>query len=312
MTKSIDRDPPSQVRVVRRFNRFYGKTLETLEGELLKDFSVAEMRILYELAHRPDITATELGKFLAIDAGYLSRLLAKLVRRRLIKRTPLAKDARHRQLTLSTQGQTVFRKLDLAAQSRVLSWLNTLHPAKRRKLIGALDSAMENASPGATAPYIFRPPRAGDFGWIIHRHGTVIAEEFGWDERFEALVAGIISDFVQRYDPAYDRCWVAEYDGEVVGSVFLMREDEHTAKLRLLYVEPHMRGAGIGRKLVEKAVQHAGKVGYRRVRLWTNRGLDAARRVYETAGFTLVEENPHEEFASTKLETLGQVWELAL
>lgn len=312
MTKSIDRDPPSQIRAVRRFNRAYAQVIEAMEGDLAKDYSMAEIRILYELAYRPNITAKQLAASLAMDPGYASRTLAGMVRRRLITRTRSDADGRHQPLALTKHGVATFKKLDQAANERVNAVLKQIAPSRRRKLVEgmqqvtrALDSRGE-----APPPFVFRPPKPGDFGWIIHRHGTVIAEEFGWDAQFELMIIDIINEFVRNFDAASDRCWVAEHDGEIAGSVFLVRDDATTAKLRVLYVEPHMRGFGLGRKLVEKAVREAKKIGYQRIVLWTTRGLDNARRIYEGAGFQLVEETPHHEFTSTKLETVGQVWVL--
>lgn len=312
MTKSIDRDPPSQIRAVRRFNRYYAQAIEAMEGDLLDAFSRAEIHILFELAYRPNITAKQLSTALSMDAGYLSRTLAGLVRRKLVTKTRAEADNRHQPLVLSKQGIATFKKLDALANEHVGTTLKQLTPARRRKLVDAMQriGAILDTRGEAAPPFIFRPPKPGDLGWIIHRHGTVISEEFGWDGQFEAMVTDIIAEFVRNYDASSDRCWIAEHDGEIAGSVFLVRDDDTTAKLRVLYVEPHMRGHGLGRKLVEKAVREAKKIGYQRVVLWTTRGLDSARKIYEGVGFTLVEETPHHEFTSTKLETVGQTWEL--
>ncbi len=314
MTKSIDRDPPSQIRAVRRFNRFYAAAIEAMENALFKDYSRAELQILYELAYRPHITAKQLAASLSMDAGYLSRTLAGMVRRKLITRSRSETDARNQPLALSKHGIATFKKLDTLANDHIGGVLKQMTPARTRRLIAAMQEvtqAMESRGE-AVPPFVFRPPKPGDLGWIIHRHGTVIAEEFGWDEHFEGMIAEIVGEFVKNYDATSDRCWVAEHDGEVVGSVFLVRADHATAKLRVLYVEPHMRGHGLGRKLVDKAVREAKKIGYAKVELWTTRGLDSARKIYEGAGFKLVNETPHAEFSSARLEPVGQTWELDL
>ena len=314
MTKSIDRDPPSQIRALRRFNRFYAKAIDSMEGQLLKGFSEAEMHILYELAYKPQSTAKQLAATLSMDPGYLSRTLASMVKRKLITRSPSETDARHQPISLTKQGIATFKKLDALANERIGAVLKQLTPARRRRLVSAMQQVTKvmDSRGEASPPFIFRPPKPGDLGWIVYRHGTVIAEEFGWDEHFEGLIAEIVGEFVKNYDATSDRGIIAEHDGEIAGSVFLVRADATSAKLRVLYVEPHMRGHGLGRKLVEKAVREAKKIGYAKVTLWTTRGLDSARKIYENAGFRLVDETPNTEFSSTRLEPVGQHWELDL
>ena len=314
MTKSITWDTPSQIRAVRRFNRFYAQAIARMEAPMLRDYSATEIRVLYALAQQPHITAKQLIADLAIDAGYLSRLLERMVKSRLIRRTLSATDARQRHLSLSARGRKVLATLDQRANHEIGAVLARISPTRQRQLMRGLhDVRTALQSEGeAMPPFVFRPPRAGDLGWIIYRHGTVIAEEFGWDARFEYMIADILAEFARNYDPARERALVVEHDGVVVGSIFLVREDDTTAKLRVLYVEPHMRGYGLGKKLVEKAVNEARKIGYQRVVLWTNRGLDRARGIYESLGFTLIEESPHQEFTSSKMETVGQLWSLEL
>jgi DNA-binding MarR family transcriptional regulator/N-acetylglutamate synthase-like GNAT family acetyltransferase len=295
---------------LRRFNRLYTRRIGVLsEGHLNSPFSLAEVRVLYELA-RGARFATELHRTLGLDRGYLSRILRRLQAQRLLSRMRSAADARQATLRLTPSGRRVFSRLDGRANAAMRALLETMPPSSRRQLRDALrvaERALENRR--LPDPVVLRAPRPGDYGWIVHRHGALYASEYGWDERFEALVAGIVARFIARFRPDRERCWVAERGGEIVGSVFLVEESRTIAKLRLLYVEPAARGEGVGTRLVNECLSFAQAAGYRRVRLWTNSVLHAARRIYESAGFRLVAEAPHSDFG---VPLVGQVWEISL
>jgi DNA-binding MarR family transcriptional regulator/N-acetylglutamate synthase-like GNAT family acetyltransferase len=309
MATMVDAELRRQVDAVRRFSRFYTRRIGVLqEGLLGSDFSLAEGRVLYELAQRPAVTAAALGASLGMDAGYLSRLLAGFARRRLVRKEPSPTDGRQSLLSLTATGEKAFRALDAASAGEIAGLLADLGAGERRQLGEALATVERLLSEPAAArqPFVLRPPRAGDLGWVVARHGALYAREYGWDERFEALVARIVADFVDQLQPRRERCWIAEVDGEPVGSVFLVRDSDEVARLRLLLVEPGARGLGIGRRLVDECLAFAAQAGYRRITLWTNSCLDAARHIYEAAGFQLVEEKPHQSFGH---DLVGQTWE---
>ena len=305
---------------MRAFTRFYTRLAGVLqEGLLDSPFSLAEVRVLYEIANRPAPTAAEIGSALGLDEGYLSRILRTLDRRSLITRERSSSDARQRHITLSVGGRRAFAQLDSRSNEEVRALLARLDEDGRAKLIAAMRSAMRLLEDGSAddtrterasqPPYTLRPHRAGDMGWIVHRHGVLYAREYAFDERFEALVAKVVADFIDEIDAKRERCWIAEREGEVVGSVFLKRKSASVAKLRLLYVEPSTRGLGIGRHLVKECIAFARGVGYRKMTLWTNSILDSARRIYEEEGFQLVDEEPHQMFGP---QLIGQTWELML
>ncbi len=300
------------VAAVRRFNRFYTKQIGLLhEGYLKSPFSLAEVRVLYELAHRDRLTAAELGRELGLDAGYLSRILRGFEKRGLIGRTRSKADGRQSLLALTKRGQDAFAPLQARSHEDIGRMLKRLSPAEQTRLteaIGAIEGLL-GARAEPRAPYVLRPPRPGDMGWVAHRHGALYAQEYGFDEQFEALVAGIVAKFVQHYDPKRERCWIAEKDGEVVGSVFLVKQSKTVAKLRLLLVEPKARGLGIGARLVEECIRFARQAGYRKITLWTQSSLVAARRIYQAAGFRLVRQGRHRSFGHDLVE---ETWELAL
>lgn len=302
----------STVAAVRAFNRFYTQKIGVLdEGLLHSAYSLPEARVLWELAQRRQTTATELGRDLGIDAGYLSRMLASLEKRRLVTRRAARDDKRHRLLGLSARGRRVFHELDVRSADEIERLLRRLDGDGRRALVTSMRTieSLLGGGPAEAAPYVVRGPRPGDLGWIVHRHGALYAEEYGWDARFEALVAGIVARFVERYDRARERCFVAERDGAVVGSVLCVAQSRTVAKLRLLYVEPAARGQGIGARLVDECVRFARAAGYKRIELWTNDVLTAARRIYERAGFRLVAEEPYRGFGK---RTVAQTFRLAL
>jgi DNA-binding MarR family transcriptional regulator/GNAT superfamily N-acetyltransferase len=300
------------VQDVRSFNRFYTRRIGVLEEGLLHSpFSLTEARVLFELAHREQPEAAELARDLGLDPGYLSRLLRGFRRRRLVASRPVAGDRRRRRLELTSQGRTAFAELDLRSRGEIGAMLRRLSAPDQAGLLGAMHT-VERLLGGAPAPPAgvrLRGPAPGDLGWVVQRHGVLYAEEYGWDERFEGLVAGVVAEFAQRFDARRERCWIAEREGEKVGSVFLVRHTDEVAKLRLLLVEPGARGLGLGSRLVTECIQFARDVGYRRITLWTNDVLHAARHIYQTAGFRLVKREPHRQFGTG---LVGETWELDL
>ncbi len=306
--------PAGQVAAVRAFNRFYTKRIGALnEGLLESPFSLTEMRVLYELAHRDAPTAGEIASDLGLDAGYLSRILRSFAASGLLARTPSAEDARRRRLTLTEKGRKTFAPYDRRSTEDVAAMLVALAPADRRRLVEAMRTIERLLSPrdeaASRASVVLRAPRAGDFGWIVHRHGALYAAEYGWGEKFEAVVARVIADYLERHDPKRERCWVAALDGEIVGSVMVVRKSEKIAKLRLLLVEPSARGHGVGRRLVEECIAFARSAGYAKIVLWTNARLDAARAIYQKTGFRLLRSEPSALFGPSDSE---QTWELRL
>ena len=300
------------IEIVRGFNRFYTRKIGVLrEGHLDSPFSLTEVRVLYELAHRESPAAAELAQDLGLDPGYLSRMLSRFERRGLIERKPSAQDARRSLLSLTAQGRATFAPLDAKAREDIERMLGGLAPDSRSRLVTAMRSieTVLGAPAEGPEPYLVRSHRPGDMGWVVHRHGVLYAQEYGWDERFEALVARIVADFIQHEDPAKERCWIAERHGEIAGFVFLVKKSKTVAKLRLLLVEPSARGLGIGSRLVGECERFARQAGYRKIILWTNNVLKDARRIYERAGYRLVHEEPHQQFGEG---LIGETWELAL
>jgi DNA-binding MarR family transcriptional regulator/GNAT superfamily N-acetyltransferase len=305
-------EPAQAVEAVRRFNRFYTRRIGVLQKALLQSpFSLAEARVLYELAHRDQPTAAELCNELGLDAGYLSRMLRGLERRGLIERRRSRTDGRQSHLALTAEGAAAFDLLDAAARDQVAALLGDLPAGAHNSLLQAMRTieTVLGAAPEPRVPYLLRAHQPGDLGWIVHRHGVLYAEEYGFDEAFEALVAQIVAQFGRHHDARRERCWIAERHGAPVGSVLLVRHSDEVAKLRLLLVEPAARGLGIGARLVQECERFARRAGYRRITLWTNSVLHAARRLYEKAGYRLVHEEPHHSFGQ---DLVGETWELAL
>jgi DNA-binding MarR family transcriptional regulator/GNAT superfamily N-acetyltransferase len=301
-----------EVNAVRRFNRFYTRQIGVLrEGLLDSPFSLTDVRVLYELADRDNLTAAELGKDLGLDRGYLSRTLQSFEKRGLVKKTRSQTDRRHIFLTLTAKGRKVFAPLNARAQREVEEMLSDLSTGEQQDLIDAMHTIehLLSGKPEPKVPYVLRSHHPGDMGWIVHRHGVLYSEEYGWDEDFEALVAQIVADFIKNFDPKRGRCWIAERDRDIVGSVFLVKKSKTVAQLRLLLVEPKARGLGIGKRLVDECIRFARQKKYRKITLWTNSALDAARHIYEQAGFVLVEETPHHSYGH---DLVGQNWELVL
>jgi DNA-binding MarR family transcriptional regulator/N-acetylglutamate synthase-like GNAT family acetyltransferase len=300
------------IRAVRAFNHFYTKQIGLLrKGYLESPFSLTEVRVLYELAHRKHSIATELAKELELDAGYLSRLLRSFEKRRLIARKPSRTDARQSDLALTKKGRQAFAPLETKSQREAASMLSKLSEAEQRRLVGAMHAIQRLLGPDSKqpAPYLLRSHRPGDMGWVVHRHGALYAQEYGWDERFEALVAEIVAKFIQHFDSKRERCWIAEQSGAIVGSIFLVRKSGRVAKLRLLLVEPSARGLGIGNRLVNECIGFARKAGYRKITLWTQSNLHAARHIYAQAGFRLVKTEPHRTFG---YDLESETWDLTL
>jgi len=306
------------VAAFRRFNRFYTRVLGLLDERIVESgFSLSEGRILFELAARgaagaAQIVARDIGEELGIDAGYLSRILRRLEDAGLIARRPLPSDARNAILLLTRKGKKAFAELDRRSSTQASGLLEPLLPEARSALIRSMQTIEAALLPQpARSPVVLRPHRAGDMGWVIARNGAVYAQEYGWDQSYEALVARICADFVDNFRPARERCWIAERDGERLGCIFCVQhpEREDTAKLRLLLVEPAARGLGLGRALVNECVSFARACGYKRMTLWTQSILKAAHHLYEQAGFRLTREEPHHSFGA---DLMSQTWEMEL
>jgi len=302
----------ARVAAVRDFNRFYTRMIGVLsEGLVRTPYSLTEARVIFELAQRDRTEVTALRRDLGLDPGYLSRILRGFERRRLLTRTRSKSDGRQSHLALTARGRAAFAPLDGRSRQDVGGLLARLGPAEQRRLIDAMRTieTMLGGAPESKTSYVLRPHQPGDMGWVVHRHGALYAQEYGFDERFESLVAGVVAKFVERYDPRRERCWIAEKDGEIVGSVFLVRRSRSVAQLRLLLVEPKARGLGIGERLVTECVRFARQAGYRTITLWTNSVLGAARRLYQAAGFRRIHHEKHRSFGR---ELVGETWELAL
>lgn len=302
----------AQIDAVRRFSRFYTSRIGLLhEGLLGSPLSLAEGRIVYELGSRGSATAALLSAELGLDPGYLSRLLRGFEERGLVEKTASATDGRQRILSLTASGRAVFEAIDARSAEEISALLARLTPAEQSRLCAALGTAevLLGVTAPVVAPVVLRPPRPGDIGWVVHRHGALYAAEYGWDETFEALVAEIAAGFLRTADPKRERCCIAERDGAILGSVFLVHHSDEVAKLRLLYVEPAARGAGLGRLLVRECLRFAAGVGYRRITLWTNDVLVAARAIYRSEGFRLIASEPHHSFGK---DLVSETWEREL
>jgi DNA-binding MarR family transcriptional regulator/GNAT superfamily N-acetyltransferase len=305
-------EPGARIEAVRRFNRFFTRTIGVLRGGLLHTpYSLTEARVLFEVANREEATASDLSRELGLDPGYLSRTLSGLERGGLLCRATSEADGRRRVLSLTADGVEAFGLLDARSREEIAELLDGLSEEEQRRLLGAMKSIEGLLGKGLkfSGPFFVRPHEPGDMGWVVQRHGELYLREYGWDERFEALVAHIVADFIDGYDPSGERCWIAEMEGERVGCVFCVRESETVAKLRLLLVEPEARGLGLGGHLVDECIRFAGSHGYQKLALWTNSVLDAARHIYEDRGFRLVDEEGHNGFGR---ELVGQNWELEL
>ena len=294
--------PRADVLAVREFNRFYTAQIGALDkGHLDSPFGLTEARVLYELAHRDGITATELAVDLKLDAGYVSRLLQRFRTQKLVTAKPSPEDARQRLIALTAKGRATFAPLNSRANETIEEMMAALPDAARAQVVQAMQSLQRVLSTPANAasPFLLRTHQPGDIGWVIERHGVLYAREFGWDATFEALVAKVGATFLEQFDPKSERCWIAERDGVRVGSVFLVRKDSTTAQLRLLLVDPSARGLGIGERLVAECERFAREAGYSSIRLWTQSNLLGARRIYKRAGYKIISTNTHVSFGVT-------------
>jgi DNA-binding MarR family transcriptional regulator/N-acetylglutamate synthase-like GNAT family acetyltransferase len=322
------------VDAIRRFNRFYTRQIGVLQEKLLKSpFSLTEGRVLYEIGFHGDTgtpratapTAVDLARALGIDGGYLSRILQRFARRRLITRTTSSADARQAHLALTERGQAALAPLQKLAQDEVGVMLASLSPTERARVVDAMHliqrSLVRPGDDAVTDPAAadeherdaescsLREHRAGDMGWIVSRQGALYTEEYGWTMEYEALAADIVAQFLKNFDPQRERCWIAEREGAPVGAVMIVKQSKTIAKLRLLHVERTARGLGIGTRLVEECIRFSRAVGYRKITLWTQSNLVAARHIYKAAGFTCVANEPHHSFGK---DLIGETWELAL
>jgi DNA-binding MarR family transcriptional regulator/GNAT superfamily N-acetyltransferase len=291
------------IEAVRRFNRFYTRRIGVLEESLLgSGLTLSQGRVIFELGRRGAWTASGMVVELGLDAGYVSRLLGALEKRRLIVRRPSAADGRQAIASLTARGRERYEMLDARSSDDIRSLLAPLAPSDRQRLIAAMASieSLMGDGPAPRVPYLIRPHRPGDIGWVISRHGALYAEEFGWDETFEGFVAEIAGRFIKDFDARRERCWIAEREGEIVGSVFLAKGPDE---------EPAARGLGIGARLVDECQRFARSAGYSRILLWTNSVLSSARRIYEAAGYRLIASEPHRSFGQ---DLVGETWQLDL
>ncbi len=302
------------ITAIRSFNRFYTRAIGTLEEQLLQSsLSLPEARVLYEIATRTQPTASEIAAILNLDLGYLSRILRTFIDRKLITRKTSPTDGRQSFLSLTKAGQKEFVTLNQRSNQQIEQMIAPFTGEQRTRLVQAMSTIESTLSPSPTPtpPFILRPHRPGDMGWVVQHHGLLYAREYGWDERFEALVARITADFIDNFDPIRERCWIAERNGESIGSVFLVKDKKSrtTARLRLLLVDPSARGLGLGRTLIRECTLFARNTGYRKITLWTNSVLDAARHLYQAEGYHLINEETHHSFGK---KLTAQTWELQL
>jgi DNA-binding MarR family transcriptional regulator/GNAT superfamily N-acetyltransferase len=302
----------TQIAAIRGFSRFYTSKLGIIEPKLLDSpWTLQEARIIYEIAQHASCTATDLVRALGLDAGFLSRTLQALQRRQIVARKPSKTDRRASELMLTAKGRTAFAELDQGSRRQVAALLGGLDETARANVVGAM-ATIENAlQPPAQKPagFLLRSHRPGDIGWVVSRHGAVYAQEYGWDISFEALVAEITAQFLREFDAKREHCWIAEVDGEPVGSIFLVKGSDQVAKLRLLLVDKNARGLGVGRALVEQCIRFARESDYSSITLWTQSILVAARGIYARAGFELVKQEKHHSFG---VDLVGETWEREL
>ena len=300
----------SRTDAIRRFNRFYTGQIGLLNSHYLhRGLSLTQVRVLYELAHRDSPTAVELIDELGLDPGYLSRVVKSFAFRGLVRRERSSKDGRAQYLSLTKAGRAAFAPLEDKARAEIQTMLRPLADSDQIQLVCAMRAIERLLSGKRTASYILRPHQAGDIGWVIQRHGVLYTKEYGWDQTFEALVAEIAAKFIRNFDPKYERCWIAERDTENLGCVFLVRKSAGVAQLRLLLVEPSARGLGLGKHLVDECIQFARQAGYRKIVLWTQSVLTAARHVYAKAGFKIVASKKNQMFHHN---LVSETWELVI
>ncbi|WP_354353489.1 bifunctional helix-turn-helix transcriptional regulator/GNAT family N-acetyltransferase [Variovorax boronicumulans] len=303
----------SAVKAIRQFNRFYTRRIGALDPYLGGAMSLTDVRVLYELAHREIAVASEIGRDLGLDAGYMSRILRRFESEGWLTREPHARDARQSVLRLTDAGHAAFAPLQQKSRDEAAALLATLAPAQRQQLVQAMGTVQSlldaHAPPAKPQAVVLRDPAPGDIGWVVQQHGEIYAREYGWDSSFEALVAGIASEFLLKFQPEWERCWIAERNGERVGSIFVVRKSASVAQLRMLILTPGARGLGLGGKLVDECIAFARLKGYRKMVLWTNSCLSAARGIYATRGFQLTKSEPHESYGK---QLVGETWELKL
>ena len=298
----------SQTEAVRRFNRFYTQRIGVLnEGLLDSPFSLTEVRVMYELAHHRGINASDLAASLGLDKGYLSRILKRFRAKNWLARSAAREDARRHALALTAAGRRAFAPLEQRSRRQVRSMFAGLDEAKRQRVLAAMNVVREHLAPNLEpqSALTLRAHRPGDIGWVVQRHGELYAREYGWNEEFEALVADIAARFIRDLDPSRERCWIAERDGVRLGCIFLVAQNKTTAKLRLLLVEPDARGLGLGARLIEECLRFAREAGYRRIVLWTQSNLDAARHLYQRFGFLKTGEEAHRSFGH---DLVAETW----
>ena len=296
--------------IVRQFNRFYTHQIGVLQEHLLQsDYSLTELRILYELASQGDLTSTDLRQMLGLDAGYMSRLISGFDKKGLIQKVPSTTDARASQLHITDLGREILAPLEQASRQEVITLLERLSEPQQLQLIASMKQIQTLLEGGQPTTYLLRDPQPGDMGLVVHQQTAIYSREYGWNSEFETLVAEVVAKYLRDYDPTSERCWIAEKDGKVIGSVFIVRQDATTAKLRMLYVDASARGLGIGSRLVEECLRFARQIGYQKMTLWTTSNLTAARKIYQQAGFELVEEEAVHSFGK---DLVSQTWARAL
>ena len=311
MSDPISEMSEQEIAAFRAFTRFYTRKLGVLDQHLLKSaFSLSEARVLYELAHLDEPIAKDIGGALGLDPGYLSRIIQGFDEAGLISRKPLEQDRRQYRLSLTAKGRQAFAKIDRASHDEVAEMLAALSDDDRGHLMRAMATIERLLEPDQGKPsFQLRSHRVGDIGWVIFSQSRAYAKEYGWDITYEALIADIAAHFIRNFDPSREHCWIAEIDGEPVGSIFLVKASDEVAKLRLLLVEEKARGLGVGRALTEECVRFAREKGFRKITLWTQSILLAARGIYARAGFRLVAEEPHHSFG---VDLIGETWEMQL
>ncbi len=313
MSINLSTDDTAAVKAIRQFNRFYTRRIGALDPYLGSAMSLTDVRVLYELAHRETAVASEIGRDLGLDAGYMSRILRRFETEGWLTRAPHPRDARQSVLRLTETGHAAFAPLQQKSRDEAAALLAPLAPAQRQQLVhamGTMQSLLDpEAPPSRPQAAVLRDPAPGDIGWVVQQHGEVYAREYGWNSQFEALVAGIASEFLLKFQPEWERCWIAELRGERVGAIFVVRKSPTVAQLRMLILAPGARGLGLGGKLVDECIAFARLKGYKKMVLWTNSCLVAARDIYAKRGFKLTESEPHEGYGKS---LVGETWELKL
>ena len=302
---------PEAVKAVRRFNRFFTRRIGVLDPYLGSALSLTDVRVLYELAHRPGVVARDLMHDLGLDAGYLSRILKRFEAAGWLMRMPSPDDGRQSLLTLTEAGHAVFAPLQQKSRDEAAALLQPLNSAQRTQLVNAMarvEALLEGAA-SSSRNVLLRDPVPGDMGWVVQQHAEIYWREYGWNSDFEALVAGIAADFIRKFQPEWEKCWIAELDGERVGAAFVVRQSRTVARLRMLILSPQARGLGLGARLTDECIAFARAKGYRKMVLWTNSCLTAARAIYRKRGFRLTQSEPYEGFGQ---QLVGETWELRL